>query len=257
MTRDAGLPRMTRGVPRRVVLRVGAAFSSLAALVPGRAFAEATRRRLPWAADQTDRPSARDERPGYIFFSPAEAAFVEAAAARLIPSDAAGPGAVEAEVPRFIDRQLAGPYGEGDRFYLQPPFPKGTPTQGWQMGPPATVYRAGIAAVDRWAAGTCGRPFAALDPATQDQALKALEDGKADLGGVVDSKAFFTLLLQNVIEGYFADPIYGGNRDMGAWRMIGFPGARYDLTPWVSRYGEAYAVPPVGLTGRPEWKPRS
>jgi gluconate 2-dehydrogenase gamma chain len=77
------------------------------------------------------------------------------------------------------------------------------------------------------------------------------------LGGVVDSKAFFTLLFQNVIEGYFADPIYGGNRDMGAWRMIGFPGARYDLTPWVSRYGEAYPLPPVGLTGRPEWKPRS
>ena len=245
------------GVSRRVVLRLSAAVSSLAWLVPGRAFAETIRRRLPWAADRSDRPTERDERPGFIFFSPAEAAFVEAAAARLIPSDATGPGAVEAEVPRFIDRQLAGPYGEGDRFYLQPPFPKGTPTQGWQMGPPATVYRAGIAAVDRWTAATYGKPFAALDTATQDEALKALEDGRADLSGVVDAKAFFTLLLQNVIEGYFADPIYGGNRDMGAWRMIGFPGARYDLTPWVSRYGEAYPLPPVALTGRSEWKPRS
>jgi len=247
----------THGVSRRVVLRLSAAVSSLAWLVPGRAFAETIRRRLPWAADQTDRPVQRDERPGFIFFSPAEAAFVEAVVARLIPSDATGPGAIEAEVPRFIDRQLAGPYGEGDRFYLQPPFPKGTPTQGWQMGPPATVYRAGIAAVDRWTAATYGKPFAALDTATQDEALKALEDGRADLSGVVDAKAFFTLLLQNVIEGYFADPIYGGNRDMGAWRMIGFPGARYDLTPWVSRYGEAYPLPPVALTGRSEWKPRS
>ena len=247
----------THGVSRRVVLRLSAAVSSLAWLVPGRAFAETIRRRLPWAADQTDRPVQRDERPGYIFFSAPEAAFVEAAAARLIPSDATGPGAIEAEVPRFIDRQLAGPYGEGDRFYLQPPFPKGTPTQGWQMGPPATVYRAGIAAVDRWTAATYGKPFEALDTATQDEALKALEDGRADLSGVVDAKAFFTLLLQNVIEGYFADPIYGGNRDMGAWRMIGFPGARYDLTPWVSRYGEAYPLPPVALTGRSEWKPRS
>src|SRR6185503_12564017 len=210
-----------------------------------------------WAADRSDRPLRRDERPGYIFFSPAEAAFVEAAAARMIPSDSTGPGAIEAEVPRFIDRQLAGPYGEGDRFYLQPPFPKGTPTQGWQMGPPATVYRAGIAAVDRWTAATYGKSFAALDPATQDLALKALEEGRAELGEGVDSKAFFTLLLQNVIEGYFADPIYGGNRDMGAWRMIGFPGARYDLTPWVSRYGEAYSLPPVALAGRAEWKPRS
>lgn len=245
---------IARGVSRRVALRLGAAFASL---VPVRALAETIRRRWPWAADQTDRPLRRDERPGYIFFSPAEAAFVEAAAARLIPSDATGPGAIEAEVPRFIDRQLAGPYGEGDRFYLQPPFPKGQPTQGWQMGAPASVYRASIAAVDAWASATYGRAFVALDPATQNSALKALEEGKADLGGGADAKAFFTLLLQNMIEGYFADPIYGGNRGMSAWAMIGFPGARYDLTPWVSRYGERYALPPVGLAGRTEWKPRS
>ena len=245
---------MVRGISRRVALRLGAAFASL---VPGRAFAETIRRRWPWAADRTDRPARRDERPGYIFFSPAEAAFVEAAAARLIPSDATGPGAIEAEVPRFIDRQLAGPYGEGDRFYLQPPFPKGEPTQGWQLGAPASVYRASIAATDRWATATYGKPFASLDTTTQDAALKALEDGKPELGAGVDAKAFFTLLLQNVIEGFFADPVYGGNRDMGAWAMIGFPGARYDLTPWVSRYGEAYPLPPVGLTGRSEWKPRS
>jgi gluconate 2-dehydrogenase gamma chain len=244
-------------VTRRSALGRSAAFLTALWTASGRALGETIRRKLPWAAGQTDRPSARDERPGYIFFAPAEAAFVEAAAARLIPSDATGPGAIEAEVPRFIDRQLAGPYGEGDRFYLQPPFPKGTPTQGWQMGPPATVYRAGIAAVDRWANATYGKPFAALDAATQDQALKALEDGTADLGEGADAKAFFVLLLQNVIEGYFADPIYGGNRDMGPWRMIGFPGARYDLRAWVSRYGEPYTLPPVGLTGRSEWKPPS
>ena len=247
---------MTLGLSRRAVLRLGAAWSALGALLPGPACAETIRRRLPWAADRTDRPLRRDERTGYIFFSPAEAAFVEAAAARLIPFDATGPGAIEAEVPRFIDRQLAGPYGEGDRFYLQPPFPKGEPTQGWQMGAPASVYRASIPAIDRWAAATHGKTFAALDPATQDKALKAIEQGEAELGGGADAKAFFTLLLQNVIEGYFADPINGGNRDMGAWRMIGFPGARYDLTPWVARYGEPYPLPPVGLTGRSEWKPR-
>lgn len=244
-------------VSRRVVLRLGAAFASLGSLAPAKAVAEVIRRRWPWAADRTDRPLRRDERPGYIFFSPAEAAFVEAAAARIIPSDATGPGAIEAEVPRFIDRQLAGPYGEGDRFYLQPPFPKGQPTQGWQMGPPASVYRAGIAAVDAWASATYGRPFAALDAASQDQALKALEDGKAELGGTADAKSFFALLLQNVIEGYFADPIYGGNRAMSAWGMIGFPGARYDLRAWVERYGEPYTLPPVGLTGRDAWKPTS
>lgn len=239
-----------------MALSRAAAFLTTLWTSSSRAFGETIRRKQPWAAGQTDRPSARDERPGYIFFDPAEAAFVEAAAARLIPSDATGPGAIEAEVPRFIDRQLAGPYGEGDRFYLQPPFPKGTPTQGWQMGAPSSVYRVAIAAIDRWAGANYGKPFAALDPASQDEALTALEDGKADLGDGADPKAFFTLLLQNVIEGYFADPIYGGNRNMQSWRMIGFPGARYDLTAWVSRYGEPYALPPVGLTGRSEWRRR-
>jgi gluconate 2-dehydrogenase gamma chain len=241
------------GITRRLLLAWGGALSALVVL-PGRALAETVRRKLPWAASQTDRPARIDDRPGYIFLEPAEAAFIEAAVARLIPSDATGPGAIEAEVPRFIDRQLAGPYGAGDHFYLQGPFPKGLPTQGWQMGAPAAVYRAAIPAIDRWSAATYGRPFAALDQSTQDEALKALEDGKADLGAAPDAKAFFTLLLQNTIEGYFSDPIYGGNRDMSAWRMIGFPGARYDLRPWVSRYGEPYPLPPVGLLGRPEWK---
>jgi gluconate 2-dehydrogenase gamma chain len=216
--------------------------------------AATVRRKLPWAAAQTDRPDRIDDRPGYVFFTPAEAAFVEAAVARLIPSDAQGPGALEADVPRFIDRQLAGPYGAGDHFYLQPPFPKGLPTQGWQMAAPAEVYRAAISAVDGWSAATYGRPFAALDPAIQDEALKALEDGKATLDGAADAKAFFALLLQNAIEGYFSDPIYGGNRDMSAWRMIGFPGARYDLRRFVGRYGQPYDLPPVSLTGRSDWR---
>jgi gluconate 2-dehydrogenase gamma chain len=245
-----------RGLTRRVLLSSGAALSALAAMLPGRALAETIRRRLPWAAGASDRPERIDERPGYVFFSPAEAAFVEAAAARLIPSDQTGPGAIEAGVPRFIDRQLAGPYGAGDHFYLQPPFPKGLPTQGWQMAAPAEVYRAAIPAIERWVAARYGRPFAALDPATQDEALKALENGSAELAGAADAKAFFALLLQNTLEGYFADPVYGGNRDMGPWRMIGFPGARYDLKPYVLRYGERYPLPPVGLMGRPDWRRR-
>ena|SRR5690348_1464010 len=246
---------MGRGLTRRLALCAGGALSALAWLMPVRAIADTIRQRLPWGAGQSDRPDRIDDRPGYIFLTPAEAAFIEAATARLIPSDSTGPGAIEADVPRFIDRQLAGLYGGGDHFYLQAPFPNGLPTQGWQMPAPAEVYRAAIPAIDRWATATYGRPFAALDPATQDTALKALEDGKAELGAT-NAKAFFALLLQNTLEGYFADPIYGGNRDMGAWRMIGFPGARYDLRPYVSRFGEPYSLPPVGISGRPEWRRR-
>lgn len=241
---------MNKGIPRRLAMMMGAASAGIWALLPGRAFGETIRRRLPWSAQVSDRPARIDEQPGYLFFNASEAAFIEAAVARLIPSDDAGPGAVEAGVPRFIDRQLAGPYGLGDHFYLQTPFPKGLPTQGWQMESPAEVYRATIQAIDRWVTVTYGNTFAKIDPGRQDEALKALEDGKVQLDGAPNAKAFFALLLQNTLEGYFSDPIYGGNRDMGAWRMIGFPGARYDLRPFVSRYGEPYTLPPVALSGR-------
>lgn len=241
-------------VTRRSLLNAGSTIVAIAWLLPGRAVAETLRRRLPWAAGIADRPSQIDTRPGYIFFDPAEAAFVEAAVERLIPNDSSGPGAVEAGVPRFIDRQLAGPYGAGDHFYLQPPFVKGEPPQGWQMHEPSAVYRAAIALVDRWCAAHHGATFAALDQAEQDTILKALESGGVELGGGPDPKAFFTLLLQNTLEGYFADPLYGGNRDMAAWAMIGFPGARYDLRDFVGRYGESYPLPPVSLMGRPAWR---
>ena len=52
------------------------------------------------------------------------------------------------------------------------------------------------------------------------------------------ARRFFAMFLQNVLEGYFSDPIYGGNKDMAAWKMIGFPGAHYDYRQWVGRHGE-------------------
>jgi gluconate 2-dehydrogenase gamma chain len=247
---------MGQSVTRRLALRLGLMASAAAALLPRHSLADTLKQRRPWAPGTADRPDRIDSRPGYVFFTADEAGFVEAACARLIPDDATGPGAKEAGVPRFIDRQLAGPYGAGDHFYLGLPMPKGTATQGWQMPAPAIVYRDAIAQANRWTADAYGGPFAGLDAEIQDKALKALESGDAALKGGVDGKAFFALLLQNVIEGYFADPIYGGNRDMGAWRMIGFPGARYDYRAFVSRHNAPYPLPPVGLMGRREWSAR-
>ncbi len=238
-------------VTRRHTLTIGAIASSIA--FAKQASGETLRQRLPWAPGVSDRPQVADERPGWLFFAPDEAAFVEAACARLIPKDELGPGALEADVPRFIDRQLAGPYGQGDHFYLNSPMPKGEATQGWQMGPPAQVYRTTIPAVNRWAADAHGRTFSALRAGDQDAVLSALEKGEAQLKGGVAAKAFFGLLWQNTVEGFFADPIYGGNRDMAGWRLIGFPGARYDYRDFVVRHDEAYPLPPVALNGRREW----
>lgn len=203
--------------------------------------------------DQADRPVSGDPLRGYLFFTPAEAALVEAVVSRLIPKDELGPGALEAGVAIFIDRQLAGPYGEGDHFYLKGPSPHGEATQGWQMPKPADVYRAGIFEMNRHANESHGGDFARLSVDFQDAILKSLESGETKFKGGVDTKAFFTLLLQNTIEGFFADPLYGGNRDMAGWKLIGFPGARYNNRPHVLQHGAAYPLPPVSLRGRNDW----
>ena len=96
--------------------------------------------------------------------------------------------------------------------------------------------------------------FAKLAAADQDKFLKGLESGDIRLDGGVDAKAFFGMLLQNTKEGYFSDPIYGGNKDMAAWKMIGFPGAHYNYKEWVSRHGERVPFPPVGFKGRAGWR---
>ena len=209
---------------------------------------------VPWVEGAADSPPGASG-TGYVFFNAAEAAFIEAAVGRLIPSDPVGPGAVEAGVPFFLDRQLAGRFGRGDHFYLVGPWSAGTPEQGYQgRFSPAQLYRAAIAAVEKYVAGHySGSSFRQIGEREQDALLTGLEQGSITLADGVDGKAFFAMLLQNTREGYFSDPVYGGNRDMGAWKMIGFPGAHYDYTDWVSRHGERVPLAPVGLRGRPAW----
>lgn len=210
---------------------------------------------MPWTEGLADSPPGVQGN-GYSFFSSAEAAAIEAIVDRLIPPDETGPGAVQAGVPFFLDRQLAGLYGRGDHYYLGGPWPKGTPEQGYQTRfSPGQYYRAALAEIDRFASDHFkGATFAKLSAADQDNFLKDMESGKMQLSNGVESKAFFTLLLQNVKEGYFSDPIYGGNKDMAAWKMIGFPGAHYDYREWVPRHGERVPYPPVSFLGRAGWK---
>jgi gluconate 2-dehydrogenase gamma chain len=209
---------------------------------------------VPWQEGSADAPPGASG-SGYVFFTPTEAAFIEAAVGRLIPNDPVGPGAVEANVPFFLDRQLAGKFGQGDHYFLGGPWPKGTPEQGYQTRfSPAELYRAAIAAIDKHVvANFDGVSFSKLNAADQDKVLKGLESGEIKLDDSVDSKTFFVMFLQNTKEGYFSDPIYGGNKDMGAWKMIGFPGAHYDYKEWVPRHGERVPYPPVGFKGRPGW----
>jgi gluconate 2-dehydrogenase gamma chain len=209
---------------------------------------------IPWQEGTADAPPEM-QGTDFKFFTADEQAFVTAAVDRLIPQSPEGPSGSEANIPFFLDRQLAGPFGRGDHYFLGGPWKKGEPTQGYQMRfSPAQLYRAAIKAInDYTAANFGGAAFTKLSEADQDKALKALESGQAQLGGGVDAKAFFAMLLQNAKEGYFSDPIYGGNKDMAAWKMIGFPGAHYDYSEWVTRHGERVPYPTVGFKGRPGW----
>ncbi len=211
---------------------------------------------MPWEPSSANPPAM--VRPGpWMFFTADEAAFIEAACDRLIPPDERGPGGKDAGCAVFIDRQLAGPYGRGEGLYLRPPFMPGVATQGYQRpDEPAQRYRTALQSIADYTKTTfSGKLFPALVPADQDKVLSGLESGSIALRDV-DAAAFFTLLLTNVQEGFFADPIYGGNRDMAGWKLVGFPGTRYDYRDWVERHNEAYPLPPVSIMGRSDWTVR-
>jgi gluconate 2-dehydrogenase gamma chain len=185
-----------------------------------------------------------------VFLSADQAKLVGAIFDRLIPADDVSVGAVEAGCVTFLDHQLAGPYGKGTSRYTLGPFQRGTPEQGNQspMGP-AAFYRHGLPELAACVQETFEKPFTDLSPAQQDTFLESMESGKARFRSI-PSDTLFALLLQNVKEGYLADPIYGGNKDMAGWKMIGFPGARYDYRAFVDRKGEDLGLAPISLIGR-------
>jgi gluconate 2-dehydrogenase gamma chain len=170
------------------------------------------------------------------FFTQAEALIVAAAAARIFPSDEAGPGAPEAGVAIYIDRQLAGPWGRDRYRYTHGPFEENAPPAfGYQgKATPRQIYRQGLQEL---------KGFDRLSDAEQDLKLAQIE-----------TTLFFLLLRQNTIEGMFCDPMHGGNIDMVGWQLIGFPGPRMSNYDDVEKhYGEAFRPKPVSLrevTGR-------
>ncbi|QXI30887.1 gluconate 2-dehydrogenase subunit 3 family protein [Pseudomonas vanderleydeniana] len=181
------------------------------------------------------------------YLTPAEAREVAALFDRLIPEDELGMGASQAGCVVFLDRQLAGPYGQASSTYRLGPCSKGTPEQGPQFRQtPAQRYREGLAHLGEHCQKHYACAFSDLMPTQQDDLLRAMEAGSGDLPSTLDSD-FFALLLQNVREGYLADPMYGGNRDMVGWKLVGFPGARYDYRPYIHRKGMALNLEPVSL----------
>ena len=226
---------------RRIFLTAGGA----AALVPTAADAAAS------AAHSSAHGSPpKAGAASYVFFNRDEAALVEAAVERLIPPDAVGPSALEAGVPRYLDLQLHGAWGAGERLYRSGPWMSGRPTQGYQLPfTPAELFRTALRGIRRDLQSTRQTQFEKLSGDEQDAYLTRLQTSTLDLDGV-PSDVFFESLLAMTIEGYFSDPAYGGNQDMAAWKMIGFPGAYASYYDLIDQHGIAFTAPPQSLAQR-------
>jgi gluconate 2-dehydrogenase gamma chain len=213
---DKKTPDDINPIPRRSFL-VGAGTAVAASLTPAEP-AQAQQAK-PAAA-----PAAASEPEAYLTLTAPEAAFLSAAVDAFIPADELTPSGSECGVVTFIDRQLASAWGGGAKMYRQGPFRKAKAEYGYQLPlTPRQFFEAGIVAVNAWTRKVHGKDFDRLPAKERDDALKALEQGKAELGDF-DGKPFFEALLQITMEGFFADPIYGGNRNKVSWKMVGFPG---------------------------------
>ena len=185
---------------RELLKRAGAvgavAFVPVAAVVSRRSVL--AQRVVPAAATVTREPLET--------LTLAEADVLEAVCARLIPTDANGPGAREARASHYIDRALGGALKSSRQ-----------------------AYASGLAALDSYASSSRGARFAALSPAAQDRVLQDVAAGTA--ASFPDSVAFFNLVRTHTIEGTFGDPYYGGNAGFVGWDLIGYPGIRTSVAP--------------------------
>jgi gluconate 2-dehydrogenase gamma chain len=176
-----------------------------------------------------------------------EVRFLDAAVERLIPTDELGPGARDAGVTAYIDGQLLSSWGTHGRNYRAGPWPDGIPEQGFQSRfTPQEIYRIGIREVNNHCIATHGKPFDQLSAEKQDGILKALEKGQVDLPSL-PSRLFFELLWRNTEEGFFADPMYGGNRDKIGWKLLGFPGVPSGAYREHLDKAEPYRAEPVSI----------
>ena len=137
------------------------------------------------------------------FFNAPDAATIAAFTERLMPGAPGKPGAGDAGVLNYIDLALSGAYSELQEF-----------------------YRRGLAQLDEYCRKIYHEPFVRLNAGQQDEAITALEQGKATGFSWPTAQAFFETLRTHTMEGMFADPLYGGNRDFAGWRLVGFPGAQ-------------------------------
>ncbi len=186
---------------------------------------------------------------GYMFLKPDEIAFVEALADTMIPADEFTPKGTDVGIATYIDRALADGWGKGDRLYMQGPWKQGHANQGYQLAlTPAQLWRAGIEATNAHCVKTLGKAFDQINEDQRNQVLRDLDAGRITFDTGLPARTFWTMVYQNVMEGMFADPIYGGNQDKVGWKMLGFPGVIQNNRNHVVAYrNRRYEVEPTSI----------
>ena len=203
----------------------------------------------PAEAQQPAAPAPTPAHPGYAFLNIEEAAFVEALVDHMVPADELSPKGTDIGIAIFIDRALAGGWGKGERLYMQGPWKRGTPNQGYQLPlTPAQLYRAGIEATNAYCRKTYGKTFDALDEKQREEVLQGLAGAKITFDSGLPVRTFWGTVYQTVMQGMFSDPIYGGNRDKAGWKLIGFPGVVAVHRDNVEKYrGKKYTADILGI----------
>src|SRR5713101_3264817 len=181
-----------------------------------------TKTEQPKTAEAPDAGRAEPFDGHRAFLNDEHAATVAAFAERLMPGAPGKPGARDANVLNYIDLALAGAYADQQDF-----------------------YRRGLAQLDAYCRKAYNQPFVKLSAAQQDEVIGALEQGKASEFEFPTAQAFFNTLRAHTMEGMFADPVYGGNKDFAGWKLVGFPGTQLYYTPADLASRQAFTRAPI------------
>ena len=181
------------------------------------------------------------------FTKQADFQLLSQATERIFPEDENGPGAIGLGVPYYIDHQLAGKWGINAKDYRYGPFYDGERVQGYQSQLKYhQIYDLGIEAIEKHSQATFNERFISLEAEQQDEVLVALEKDEVNIPGL-KSSFFFDILRKSTIEGAYADPLYGGNKDMQGWKMKEYPGVQMSYSAEQVASKEFINIEPASL----------
>ena len=212
---------------------------------------------LPWAPNAGNPPTPVKPGP-WLFFTGAEGRAMEAIADRIIPPNPETQAARMRVAPFLSTGSWLGRTAGRDELHLRPSVPtrREEPRPAVRSRSQPRTTASALAALDNACKSKyAGKTFAEFPTDDKDTVLRTRK--RRTQARRVDGKAFFEQVVKDVQMGFFADPIYGGNRDMVAWKMIGYPGARYNYLDWVSRHNERFPLPPVSIPVARDWTPKT